>query len=129
MQKHRCTKACGLPGAWAVSPTVQHEGKELLAYAAPSSAAAAHVLVVADARSGNEVTKVELDLPTSRDVSGNLIAVSRIWMAVRVKGQVHQYRCSHTHHLVAGAPSAVVACNIIFSQSSRLSCGDRPHHQ
>ncbi|KAK9816030.1 hypothetical protein WJX74_010737, partial [Apatococcus lobatus] len=80
------------PGAWAVSPTVQHEGKEILAYVAPSSTAAAHALVVADARSGAVVNRVDMDLPTSKDVSGNLIAASGIWMAVRVKGQATQYR-------------------------------------
>lgn len=81
-------------GAWAVSATVQHEGKELLAYTAPSSTAAAHALVVVDARSGSEVTRVELKIPTSKDAYGRLIAATGIWMAARARGQITQYRCA-----------------------------------
>lgn len=93
-----------------MSATVQHEGKELLAYAAASRTAAAHVLVVADARSGNEVTRVELNLPTSKDASGRLIAATGIWMAARVKNQVTQYRCAHAQTGVQQGLQSFKAC-------------------
>ena len=90
-----------ITGASAVSATVQHEGKELLAYAAPSGTATAHALVVVDARSGNEVNRLELNLPTSQDASGRLVAATGIWMAARARGQVTQFRCGHRHYKIS----------------------------